>query len=341
MAVRPAERQKTGNGRGPGERTPPPPAAPAPAGALATTAPARYPWQRVPYVWFLLPALLGYGILFIYPTIRAFYLSLFDWSGIGPIGAMIGLRNFGGLLQSERFWRAALHSAQLFLFIFVFQNTVSLGLALMLNRRSAMTHIYRAIIFLPVIMSAVATGIIWILMLDPIIGIVNPVLHDIGLGWLQREWQADQDWAMRTVMVVQAWQWNGMAVVLYLAGLQNVPEDLRQAALVDGARKWQVFRDITFPMLAPAFTVVTVLSFILIFRAFDLIYVLSGPLGAPDGATLVIGVLIYGDAFGTSGYSSVTKMSYAMAEGVTLFVFLAGVAALLVWMLGKREEAIH
>jgi raffinose/stachyose/melibiose transport system permease protein len=94
-------------------------------------------------------------------------------------------------------------------------------------------------------------------------------------------------------------------------------------------------------MLAPAFTVVTVLSFILIFRAFDLIYVLSGPLGAPDGATLVIGVLIYGDAFGTSGFSAQTRMSYAMAEGVTLFLFLAGVAALLVWLLGKREEAIH
>ena len=136
-----------------------------------------------------------------------------------------------------------------------------------------------------------------------------------------------QDWAMRTVMLVQAWQWNGMAVVLYLAGLQNVPEDLKHAAMVDGARRWQVFRDITFPMLAPAFTVVTVLSFILIFRAFDLIYVLSGPLGRAGRATLVIGVLIYGDAFGTSGFSSQPRMSYAIAEGVTLFIFLAGVAA--------------
>jgi ABC-type sugar transport system permease subunit len=120
-----------------------------------------------------------------------------------------------------------------------------------------------------------------------------------------------------------------------------VPEDLKHAAMIDGARRWQVFRDVVFPMLAPAFTVVTVLSFILIFRAFDLIYVLSGPLGAPDGATLVIGVLIYGDAFGTSGYSSQPHMSYAIAEGVTLFLFLAGVSALLVWLLGRREEAIH
>jgi ABC-type sugar transport system permease subunit len=347
MAVKPAEERKTGDGRDSDDRVPfspmssSTPSAPAGRGSASTPSTARRSWQRAPYLWFLLPALIGYGILFIYPTIRAFYLSLFGWSGIGPIGSPVGLTNFAELLHSERFWRAALHSGQLFLFIFVFQNTVSLGLALMLNRRSRMTHIYRAIIFLPVIMSAVATGIIWILMLDPIIGIVNPVLRDIGLGAWQREWQSDQTWAMRTVMLVQAWQWNGMAVVLYLAGLQNVPEDLKQAAMVDGARRWQVFRDIIFPMLAPAFTVVTVLSFILIFRAFDLIYVLSGPLGAPDGATLVIGVLIYGDAFGTSGFSSQTRMSYAVAEGVTLFLFLAGVAALLVWMLGRREEAIH
>ncbi len=303
--------------------------------------PGRPIWQHWPYVWFILPALAAYSVLFIYPTIRSFYLSLFDWSGIGPIGKPIWFANFAELLHDERFRKAALNSTKLFAVIFVLQNTVSLGLAVMLNRRSAMTHIYRAIIFLPVVMSAVATGIIWVLMLDPIIGIVNPVLRDVGLSSFQHEWQADPKWAMKTVYLVQFWQWNGMAVVLYLAGLQNVPEDLRHAALVDGAKRWQVFRDVTFPMLAPAFTIVTALSFILIFRAFDLIYVLGGATGAPDGATLVIGVLIYGEAFGTSSFNAATRMSYAMAEGVTLFVFLAGVSALLIRVLGRREEALH
>lgn len=303
--------------------------------------PKRRSWERRPHLWFILPALVAYGILFIYPTIRSFYLSLFDWTGIGPIGKMVWLANFKELLHDERFRKAAWNSTKLFAVIFVLQNTVSLGLAMMLNRRSPMTHVYRAIIFLPVVMSAVATGIIWVLMLDPIIGIVNPVLRDIGLGSLQQEWQADPKWAMKMVYLVQFWQWNGMAVVLYLAGLQNVPEDLRHAALIDGAKRWQVFRDVTFPMLAPAFTIVTALSFILIFRAFDLIYVLGGSTGAPDGATLVIGVLIYGEAFGTSSFNAATRMSYAMAEGVTLFVFLAGMSGLLIRVLGRREEALH
>ncbi len=303
----------------------------------------RQGWRlpNLPYVWFLLPALVVYTILFVYPTIRSFYLSLFDWTGRGPIGDIVWGMNFQNLLQSDRFWQATSNSFKLFVFIFIFQNTVSLGLAMMLNRPGVATHIFRVIIFLPQIMSAVATGIIWIMMLDPIIGAVNPILRDIGLESWQRQWQADPDWALRTVMVVQAWQWNGMAVILYLAGLQNVPSDLKHAAMVDGAGPVRVFRDITFPMLAPAFTIVTVLSFILIFRAFDLIYILGGPAGVPDGATLVLGVLIYSDAFGQGSFNSQARFSYAMAEGVTLFVFLAGVSALLIALLGRREAAIR
>ena len=319
-----------------------------PVGAIAGSAtydayqrPRKAVLLRSAWIWFILPAFIAYGIIFIYPTVRAFYLSFFNWPGYGPIGAFVGLNNFSEVLQSRKFHIAAVNTLKLFVAMFILQNTVSLGLALMLNRRSRMTHIYRAIIFLPQIMSAVATGIIWVLMLDPVIGIVNPVLHDVGLASFQREWQANPDWAMRVVYLVQFWQWNGLAVVLFLAGLQNVPEDIRHAALIDGANRWRVFKDVTFPMLAPAFTIVTVLSFILIFRAFDLIYVLGGVDGAPDRHTLVLGVLIYGDAFGTSSFSSLTRLSYAMAEGVTMFVFLAGVSGLLLKALGRREEAIQ
>lgn len=298
-------------------------------------------FQRWPWLWFILPALIGFGVLFVYPTVRAFYLSLFDWPGYGPVRGFIWFDNFVDVFQSQNFRRAATNSAKLFIVIFILQNTVSLGLALMLNRRSKMTHVYRVIIFLPQIMSAIATGLIWNLMFDPIIGVINPFLEARGFENFAQLWQADPDWAMKVVYLVQFWQWNGMAVVLYLAGLQNVPEDLKHAALLDGANKWRVFRDVTFPMLAPAFTIVTALSFILIFRAFDLIYVLGGPSGQPDSATLVLGVQIYTDAFGESSFSTQTRMSFAIAEGVTLFVFLAGVSWLLIKGLGKREEAMH
>lgn len=303
--------------------------------------PHRNFFQRWPWLWFILPALIGFSVFFVYPTLRAFYLSLWDWPGYGPVRGFVGLDNFVDVVQSDQFRKAALNSTKLFIVIFVLQNTVSLGLAIMLNRRSRMTHVYRVVIFLPQIMSAIATGLIWNLMFDPIIGVINPFLKAQGFDNFAQLWQADPDWAMKVVYLVQFWQWNGMAVVLYLAGLQNVPEDLRHAALLDGANRWRVFRDVTFPMLAPAFTIVTALSFILIFRAFDLIYVLGGPSGQPDGATLVLGVQIYTDAFGESSFSTQTRMSFAIAEGVTLFVFLAGVSWLLIKGLGRREEAMH
>ena len=148
--------------------------------------------QRAPTSGSSFPRWLRTGSCFSIPTVRAFYLSFFDWTGVGPQETSSGsttFRRFAPARTASGGRRG--NSLELFAFIFIFQNTVSLGLALMLNRRSRMTHIYRAIIFLPVIMSAVATGILWILMLDPIIGIVNPVLRDIGLGSWQREWQAD------------------------------------------------------------------------------------------------------------------------------------------------------
>jgi raffinose/stachyose/melibiose transport system permease protein len=308
---------------------------------LAFPRPRRNFFARWPWFLFILPGFLAFLFIFVYPTLRAFYLSLYDWPGYGPINKFVWFDNFVDVAHSAKFRQAAGNSAKLFIVIFILQNTISLGLAMMLNRRSRMTHIYRVIIFLPQIMSAVATGIIWILMFDPIIGVINPFLKNHGLGQFAHQWQSEPFWAMKVVYLVQFWQWNGMAVVLYLAGLQNVPEDLRNAAELDGASKWRVFRDVTFPMLAPAFTIVTALSFILIFRAFDLIYILGGSAGQPDGHTLVLGVQIYSDAFSTSGFSSATRLSYAISEGITLFVFLAGISWLLIKVLGKREEAIH
>lgn len=301
-------------------------------------------WSPPAYVWFIAPVLLVYTLFFVYPTVSAFWLAAFDWSGIGPLGAFVGLANFGQVLVSPRsgFFRAALHNLQMYAVIFVLQNTVSLGLAMLLNRRSPFAHWYRMIIFLPAITSSVATGFIWDTLLSPGIGAVNPFLRDIGLPGLAHPWLADQSLALPVVTLIQFWQWNGIAVVLFLAGLQSVPEELRHAARIDGADAWLTFRHVTFPLLAPAFTIVTVLSFIIVFRAFDLIYVLGGATGAPDGATSVLGTLIYSDAFGVGGsFGSTMHMSYGMAEGVMLFLIVGCVSAALITLLGRRERDLQ
>lgn len=291
------------------------------------------------YVWFIAPALLMYAVFFAYPVLWSFGLAAFDWSGIGLIQPFVGLRNFEEILGAPHFMRAAQHNAFIFGTTFVLQNTVGLGLALLLNRRSAWSHVYRTVIFLPVVMSAVATGFIWDSMLSPNIGAINPFLRDIGLGMLTRNWLADPWLALPVVTLVQFWHWMGVPVVLYLAGLQGVPDTLREAARMDGAGAWRVFRHVTFPLLAPAFTIVTVLSFITSFRSFDLIYVLGGPGGAPDGATAVIGTRIYADAFGAGqGMSNSMRLSYGIAEGVLLFIIVTVVSGILNAVLSRRER---
>ncbi len=316
------------------------------AAAAATARPRTHAAARratlPPYVYFIAPALAVYLAFFVYPTVIAFWLGAFNWSGIGTSMAFVGLANFAQILSSAPFYRAASHNLAMFVAIFALQNTVSLGLALLLNRRSRWSHVYRAIIFLPAITSAIATGFIWDTLLSPNIGALNPLLRDIGLGSLQRNWLAESTLALPVVTLIQFWQLNGIAVVLYLAGLQGVPEELRQAARIDGADAWLTFRHVTFPLLAPAFTIVTVLTFIFVFRSFDLIYVLGGPTGAPDGATSVLGTLIYSDAFGAGGsFGSNMHMSYGIAEGVTLFVIVAVVSALLLTALGRRERDLQ
>jgi raffinose/stachyose/melibiose transport system permease protein len=194
---------------------------------------------------------------------------------------------------------------------------------------------------MPVIISLVATGFIWTLMLSPHIGLINPVLRDLGLGVFTRAWLSDTTWALPAVILVQAWNLLGWSIIIYLAGLQSIPEELRQAAKIDGANDWQCFWRVVFPLLSPSFTALTVLTFIQIFRVFDVVYVLTGPLGAPAGRTDVLGTLVYRTAFGFEGMTSAdARMSYAIAISVLIFIMMAIISAGLITFLRRRETQI-
>lgn len=298
--------------------------------------------KKYGYLLFILPALIVYSVFVIYPTISAFWLSLFDWSGVGSVMNFIGLDNFVEALKSPEFYRAGWHNMVFFLAIFVFQNTVGLFVAIQLDARPRWVEFYRTVLFMPVLISLVATGFIWSLMLSPNIGVINPLLKDLGLGKLAQPWLSSRTLALPIVIGVQAWQMLGWSIVVYLAGLQGIPKELREAAQIDGANEWDVFRRVTFPLLAPSFTILTVLTFILIFRVFDVVYVLAGPAGAPAGDTDVLGTLIYRNAFGSTGaFAGMSlRMSYAIAVSVILLVILGIQAAVLLFGLRRREVRV-
>ena len=227
-----------------------------------------------------------------------------------------------------------------FLAIFIIQNAIGLPIALALDTKLRGHEFYRSTLFLPVIVSLVATAYIWQIILGPNIGMLNPLLVKLGQPDWQRDWLADTFLTFKLIWIVQAWQHIGVPIVIYLAGLQSVPIDLKDSARVDGGNSWQVFRGVTFPMLAPAFTIVTITTFIAMFRAFDIPYVLGGPGGAPDGTTDVLSLVIYREAFGLGGIVGTQyRQGYAVAAGVVMFVFLIVAVSIQAIILRRREVA--
>jgi raffinose/stachyose/melibiose transport system permease protein len=215
------------------------------------------------------------------------------------------------------------HNAVMVGSFFVLSNVVALGLALLLNRRPAGYQVYRTLIFLPAILSLVATGFIWTVLLDPQIGVVNPLLQSMGLGFVHPEWLASPHLALAVVIVVSWWQWGGVPMVIYGAGLKSIPGELLDAAQVDGAIGFRRMRYVVLPLLRPAIVVTTVLTFVTAFQSFAVVYVLEGIEGAPGGATDVVGTLIYRTAFGTGAFSSTANLGYSEANAVGVMVVLA------------------
>lgn len=295
-------------------------------------------YKRRPYFAFVLPALAVYTLFVMLPAVLAFRFSLYEWSGLGPPTLYVGLANYGEIFSNPEFLNALWNNVQLFIAVFLVQNLIGLPLALALDGKPRFHQAYRAGLFMPVIISLVASGYIWQIVFGPNIGMLGPLLDLINLPDLKRDWLADRTLTFKLVMLVQAWQHMGGPIVIYLAGLQSVPDDLRDAAKVDGANAWQVFRDVVFPLLAPAFTIVTVTTFIAMFRVFDIPYVLGGPGGTPDGTTDVLSLVIYREAFGLGGIvGSVYRQGYAVAAGVLMFLFLLVAVTVQVGFLRRRE----
>jgi ABC-type sugar transport system permease subunit len=309
--------------------------------ALYSLCAVAFAWRtasRYPYIAFILPGLSMYLLFVIFPTLQAFRVSLYEWSGIGEPTRFVGLRNFGQALTSAVFYRALGHNLLLYGSIFLLQNTIALFLSIVLHAKVRFFQVYRAAIFLPVILSLVASGLMWQVILGPNIGMLTPLMQDLGLTVLVRDWLGDDTLTFWLLVLVQFWQWMGLPMVIYLAGLQNVPEDLTDAARIDGANDFQVFRHVTFPMLAPAFTVITGLSFIVMFKVFDIPFVIAGPAGSPNGTTDVLGLVIYRFAFGIgASVQTSLQQGYAMAVSVVMFVGLLVATTIQLIVLRRRE----
>jgi raffinose/stachyose/melibiose transport system permease protein len=287
----------------------------------------------------LAPALLIVSAFVILPLASAFLYSLYSWNGLAR-GPFSGLENFRLVLTQEPFaswtYRALLHNAVVFVALMAVQNGAAFLLAFLLLKALPGHRFHRVAIFLPVVLSSVIVGAMWKLFLNPIFGLVNQALVALGFASLAQPWLGQPSTALGSLVLVNAWHWLGFPALVYLAGMQRISRESLEAARLDGASDWQMMTRIVWPLVAPATTVVVILTFIGSFNWFEIPYVMTGLDGSPGGATDVLGLYFYRTAFGnpTAGLQDFGRAS---ALAVLMFIGIAAVSVVWTRALRRRE----
>jgi raffinose/stachyose/melibiose transport system permease protein len=239
------------------------------------------------------------------------YYSLYNWSGFGPLSDFTGLHNYSLALSDPVFRSAIAHNLTIAVLSVVIQLPVSIGLALLLNRRMRGRPLLRLVVFAPYVLSEATTAVIWLLMLEPN-GFVDQMLRAAGLGHLIHLWLADLDIVLYTLFVVLTWKYIGFGIILLLAGLQGIPAELREAAALDGASSWQTTRRIVLPLLAPTIRIWIFLTIIGSLQLFDVVWIMTG--GGPANASVTMATYLI-----NRGFQSY-EFGYASAIAVVLFI---------------------
>jgi raffinose/stachyose/melibiose transport system permease protein len=284
--------------RGPEALAPP---APAPAGKR------RGRWVTI--TLFLLPALVLFLLLVVAPILVAVYSSVFKWNGFGGLPRdFIGLDNFTRLFKADIFTKDLWHFTVLVLLSVFVQLPFSLAIAMLLNQRIRGRALYRLVFFAPYVLSEVITGVLFSLILAPDGGMANALLSVFGID---SEFLANPDTVMPSLFLVMTWKYFGFHMMIYLAGRQNIPNELIEAAQIDGATAWKTFRYVTLPLLGPTIRISVFLSVIYSVQLFDLIWILTE--GGPSHSSETMAVTMFEFGFKRS------QVGYASAISVVMF----------------------
>ena len=282
---------------------------------------------------FLLPATIIYTMFMVYPLIDSMRFSFYT-SSPGQPAAFVGLQNYVTLLTDElwapHFWNALLNNFIFFAIHFLVQNPIGLLLAALLAQASTRGRgFFRTVYFLPTMLSFVIVGFIWQLILSPLWGIARDILAIFGLESLFKPWLGLPETALTTLALISVWQFIGIPMLLFYAALISIPDELIEAAMVDGASQWRAFWSIKFTLILPTVGIVTILTYVGNFNAFDLIYTTQGALAGPNFSTDVLGTLFYRTFFGfqvllgnpTLGATVAGMMFLIILTGVLIYLF--------------------
>ncbi|KAA3658064.1 MAG: sugar ABC transporter permease [Chloroflexi bacterium] len=281
-------------------------------------------------VVFLAPAVIIYTLFMIYPLIDSLRLSFIS----NESGGFIGFDNYKTLFTNElwsvRFWAAIKNNFVFFVIHMLVQNPIGLLLAALLSRRTLRwTGAYRTLLFMPTMLSVVIIGFIWQLILSPLWGVSEGFMTFVGIEQYFQPWLGLEDTALPTLALISVWQFVGIPMMLFYAALLGIPDELVEAAYVDGATAWSVFWRIKFPLILPTVGIVGILTFVGNFNAFDLIYTVKGALAGPNFSTDIMGTLFFRTFFGQQLQLGNPEMGATVAA-MMLLIILAGVLLYLV-----------
>nr|WP_228509186.1 sugar ABC transporter permease [Herbiconiux sp. VKM Ac-1786] len=278
------------------------------------------------------PALVVFCGFVILPVAMAAYYGFFSWSGYGPAVDFVGIRNYVTILTDPDFHEALGHNVFIVVMSLVLQGPIALGLALLLNRKLRFQSVIRVLIFVPYVISEVVVGLGWGLMLQSS-GAVNGLLDKVGLGAFAADWISEPGRAIWTLLVIITWKYIGFAVILFLAGLQGIPEELSEAAAIDGASFWQIQRHIVLPLLGPTVRIWAFLSIIGSLQLFDLVWIIWGQYVASTAGTSTMATYMVANGRNAGSYG------YGSAVAVVMFLISLAVALLYQRFVLRRDTA--
>ena len=291
-------------------------------------------------MYYIIPALAIYTIFMALPLINSISLSLFTGHGF-QLNKFVGLENYVKLFTdptlSERYRGAFFHTWYFFFIHMFVQNSLGLLFAVLIASRGLKGgSLYRTIIFIPATVAVLVTGYLWRLILNPQWGALNLFFKAIGMKGLALSWLGNTKLALTTISLVSAWQWVGIPTMMFLAGLQSISDDLYEAADIEGATPWQVFRFIKLPLLKPVIGIVAVMTFVNNFNAFDVVFAMGTVNGGPLYSTDILGTFFY--RIGIAGQHPVGIPDRGMGAAVATLTFIVLAAGVGIIRLLTRSE---
>jgi raffinose/stachyose/melibiose transport system permease protein len=286
--------------------------------------------RRTHPMWFLAPAFAILLVFFFLPTLFNFIYAFTDWSGFKSAINPVGFDNFTELASSGTLFRALRITLVYAVLVAVFQNLFGFVLAVLLERDTRLNRLARVFFLIPVLMSALAVGYVFQALLKPDGGL-NALIGTVLSRPFDYGWLADNTWTIVVVALIHAWKWMGLSMLIYLAGLKTIPEDVMEAARIDGASRWRTFWAIRSPLLAPAVTFNVATALLGSMNGFDIVQATTG--GGPARTTEILNIFIY-RTFGQGLFAQATTMS------LILFLLVALMAFPVIYLLRKREEVL-